>query len=166
MWNYLGNQCKSLRNSRIFPIKIFQHLFTKTFCLFYLGNTYISPVFIFFSFQLIQFLVTMVQPSRSGLGSMGRRRYQLMINDAPRSSKVWLTNIINSLVYTCFVIAWMCLLFLRIFETKPFYSYYKANKVVPLMWDRNSQIDSSWFHKCSFRVKYNTKTTVTFVFFS
>lgn len=37
--------------------------------------------------KLIQFLVTIVQPSRSGLGSMGngnnKRRFQLMINDAP-----------------------------------------------------------------------------------
>lgn len=36
---------------------------------------------------MIQFLVTIVQPSRSGLGSMGsgnnKRRFQLMINDAP-----------------------------------------------------------------------------------
>ncbi|XP_055628025.1 heat shock factor protein isoform X2 [Toxorhynchites rutilus septentrionalis] len=39
--------------------------------------------------KLIQFLVTIVQPSRSGLGSMGngknKRRFQLMINDAPQS---------------------------------------------------------------------------------
>ncbi|XP_021704330.1 heat shock factor protein isoform X3 [Aedes aegypti] len=39
--------------------------------------------------KLIQFLVTIVQPSRSGLGSMGngnnKRRFQLMINDAPES---------------------------------------------------------------------------------
>lgn len=38
--------------------------------------------------KLIQFLVTIVQPSRGGLGSMGngnngKRRFQLMINDAP-----------------------------------------------------------------------------------
>jgi heat shock transcription factor 1 len=36
--------------------------------------------------KLIQFLVTLVQPQRSGLGSgIGKRRYQLMINDAPKS---------------------------------------------------------------------------------
>lgn len=36
--------------------------------------------------KLIQFLVTLVQPQRSGLGnSLGKRRYQLMINDAPQS---------------------------------------------------------------------------------
>lgn len=39
--------------------------------------------------KLIQFLVTIVQPSRSGLGSMGngnnKRRFQLMINEAPPS---------------------------------------------------------------------------------
>ncbi|XP_055532606.1 heat shock factor protein isoform X2 [Wyeomyia smithii] len=39
--------------------------------------------------KLIQFLVTIVQPSRSGLSSMGngnnKRRFQLMINDAPQS---------------------------------------------------------------------------------
>lgn len=39
--------------------------------------------------KLIQFLVTIVQPSRGGLGSMGtgnnKRRIQLMINDAPQS---------------------------------------------------------------------------------
>ncbi|XP_058457778.1 heat shock factor protein isoform X2 [Malaya genurostris] len=38
--------------------------------------------------KLIQFLVTIVQPSRSGLGTMGagnKRRIQLMINDAPQS---------------------------------------------------------------------------------
>nr|UOI87874.1 heat shock factor [Prodiamesa olivacea] len=36
--------------------------------------------------KLIQFLVTLVQPSRSGLNSsIGKRRYQLMINDAPQS---------------------------------------------------------------------------------
>lgn len=36
--------------------------------------------------KLIQFLVTMVQPTRSGLGSsLGKRRYQLMINDAPKT---------------------------------------------------------------------------------
>lgn len=36
--------------------------------------------------KLIQFLVTIVQPQRSGLGSgLGKRRYQLMINDAPNS---------------------------------------------------------------------------------
>ncbi|CAO1420763.1 unnamed protein product [Diamesa serratosioi] len=35
--------------------------------------------------KLIQFLVTLVQPSRSGLGSgIGKRRFQLMINDAPQ----------------------------------------------------------------------------------
>lgn len=41
--------------------------------------------------KLIQFLVTLVQPQRSGsLGSgIGKRRYQqLMINDAPQSKKV------------------------------------------------------------------------------
>nr|XP_029720482.1 heat shock factor protein-like isoform X6 [Aedes albopictus] len=41
--------------------------------------------------KLIQFLVTIVQPSRSGLGSMGngnnKRRFQLMINDAPQSKQ-------------------------------------------------------------------------------
>lgn len=38
-----------------------------------------------FIFQLIQFLVTLVQPARSGLGSgIGKRRFQLMINDAPQ----------------------------------------------------------------------------------
>jgi hypothetical protein len=36
--------------------------------------------------KLIQFLVTIVQPQRSGLSNnMGKRRYQLMINDAPPS---------------------------------------------------------------------------------
>lgn len=37
--------------------------------------------------KLIQFLVTLVNPQRSGLGSssIGKRRYQLMINDAPQS---------------------------------------------------------------------------------
>jgi hypothetical protein len=36
--------------------------------------------------KLIQFLVTLVQPQRSGLGnSLGKRRFQLMINDAPQS---------------------------------------------------------------------------------
>ncbi|XP_035893274.1 probable serine/threonine-protein kinase yakA isoform X7 [Anopheles stephensi] len=42
--------------------------------------------------KLIQFLVTIVQPSRSGLGSMGngsnKRRFQLMINDAPQQAKL------------------------------------------------------------------------------
>lgn len=49
----------------------------------------------------------MVQPSgRSGLGGMGaglKRRFQLMINDAPRSSKVWLEDVVNHLVYLCFI---------------------------------------------------------------
>lgn len=37
--------------------------------------------------KLIQFLVTIVNPQRSGLGSgnIGKRRYPLMINDAPQS---------------------------------------------------------------------------------
>lgn len=36
--------------------------------------------------KLIQFLVTIVQPQRSGLNSgIGKRRCQLMINDAPQS---------------------------------------------------------------------------------
>uniref|UniRef100_A0A182WDS3 HSF-type DNA-binding domain-containing protein n=1 Tax=Anopheles minimus TaxID=112268 RepID=A0A182WDS3_9DIPT len=42
--------------------------------------------------KLIQFLVTIVQPSRSGLGSMSngssKRRFQLMINDAPQQAKL------------------------------------------------------------------------------
>jgi heat shock transcription factor 1 len=38
--------------------------------------------------KLIQFLVTIVQPQRSGLGGMNKRHYQLMINDTPESSKV------------------------------------------------------------------------------
>ncbi|XP_049289745.1 homeobox protein 5 isoform X2 [Anopheles funestus] len=42
--------------------------------------------------KLIHFLVTIVQPSRSGLGSMGngnnKRRFQLMINDAPQQAKL------------------------------------------------------------------------------
>ncbi|XP_058117527.1 uncharacterized protein LOC131259930 isoform X4 [Anopheles coustani] len=42
--------------------------------------------------KLIQFLVTIVQPSRGGLGSMGngnnKRRFQLMINDAPQQAKL------------------------------------------------------------------------------
>lgn len=58
----------------------------------------------------------MVQPSRSGLGGMGRRRYQLMINDAPRSSKVWLNNIIDILVYICFLYVWMCKTWFRPFK--------------------------------------------------
>ncbi|KAG5673575.1 hypothetical protein PVAND_003612 [Polypedilum vanderplanki] len=42
--------------------------------------------------KLIQFLVTIVQPNRGGLGSgIGKRRYQLMINDAPQA-KVKKTN--------------------------------------------------------------------------
>lgn len=42
--------------------------------------------------KLIQFLVTLVNPQRSGLGSgIGKRRYPLMINDAPQS-KVKRTN--------------------------------------------------------------------------
>ena len=53
-------------------------------------------------FQLIQFLVTIVQPSRSGLGSMGngnnKRRFQLMINDAPQS-KVSATKFSNGHIY-------------------------------------------------------------------
>lgn len=37
--------------------------------------------------KLIQFLVTIVQPQRTGLGGMGgKRRFQLMINDTPQSS--------------------------------------------------------------------------------
>jgi heat shock transcription factor 1 len=36
--------------------------------------------------KLIQFLVTIVNPQRTGLGSgIGKRRYHLMINDAPQS---------------------------------------------------------------------------------
>lgn len=58
----------------------------------------------------------MVQPSRSGLGGMGRRRYQLMINDAPRSSKVWLNNIIDILVYISFLYVWMCKTWFRPFK--------------------------------------------------
>lgn len=43
--------------------------------------------------KLIQFLVTIVQPQRTGLSGMsGKRRYQLMINDAPQSSKMQRTN--------------------------------------------------------------------------
>uniref|UniRef100_U5EZQ6 Putative heat shock transcription factor hsf n=1 Tax=Corethrella appendiculata TaxID=1370023 RepID=U5EZQ6_9DIPT len=46
--------------------------------------------------KLIHFLVTIVQPSRTGLGSMNpsnnKRRFQLMINDAPQSSKMKKTN--------------------------------------------------------------------------
>uniref|UniRef100_A0A182FTL3 Heat shock factor protein n=1 Tax=Anopheles albimanus TaxID=7167 RepID=A0A182FTL3_ANOAL len=42
--------------------------------------------------KLIQFLVTIVQPSRGGLGNMGnsanKRRFQLMINDAPQQAKI------------------------------------------------------------------------------
>ncbi|XP_053670538.1 uncharacterized protein LOC128720863 [Anopheles nili] len=42
--------------------------------------------------KLIQFLVTIVQPSRGGLGSMSngsnKRRFQLMINDAPQQAKL------------------------------------------------------------------------------
>uniref|UniRef100_A0A182JS34 HSF-type DNA-binding domain-containing protein n=1 Tax=Anopheles christyi TaxID=43041 RepID=A0A182JS34_9DIPT len=46
--------------------------------------------------KLIQFLVTIVQPSRSGLGSMNngsnKRRFQLMINDAPQQAKLRKTD--------------------------------------------------------------------------
>uniref|UniRef100_A0A182NSX7 HSF-type DNA-binding domain-containing protein n=1 Tax=Anopheles dirus TaxID=7168 RepID=A0A182NSX7_9DIPT len=46
--------------------------------------------------KLIQFLVTIVQPSRSGLNSMSnggtKRRYQLMINDAPQQAKLKKSN--------------------------------------------------------------------------
>ncbi|XP_052891669.1 putative uncharacterized protein DDB_G0277255 isoform X3 [Anopheles moucheti] len=45
--------------------------------------------------KLIQFLVTIVQPSRSGLGSMNnsnKRRFQLMINDAPQQAKLMKTE--------------------------------------------------------------------------
>lgn len=40
--------------------------------------------------KLIQFLVTIVQPQRTGLSNMGsmKRRYQLMINDAPEAAKL------------------------------------------------------------------------------
>lgn len=39
--------------------------------------------------KLIQFLVTIVQPQRSGLSStLGKRRCQLMINDAPQSKVI------------------------------------------------------------------------------
>lgn len=39
--------------------------------------------------KLIQFLVTIVQPQRTGLSGMGeKRRYQLMINDTPQASKM------------------------------------------------------------------------------
>ncbi|XP_058053944.1 uncharacterized protein LOC131205732 isoform X2 [Anopheles bellator] len=42
--------------------------------------------------KLIHFLVTIVQPSRGGLGTMGngnnKRRFQLMINEAPQQAKV------------------------------------------------------------------------------
>lgn len=40
--------------------------------------------------KLIQFLVTIVQPQRTGLSNMGsmKRRYQLMINDAPEAAKI------------------------------------------------------------------------------
>lgn len=62
-----------------------------------------KKIFFFIPFQLIQFLVTMVQPNRSGLGGMSngaglKRRFQLMINDVPRSSKVWLEDVVNTLV--------------------------------------------------------------------
>lgn len=55
--------------------------------------------------KLIQFLVTLVQPQRSGLGnSLGKRRFQLMINDAPQS-KVKKSNqtgpIISELLEQC-----------------------------------------------------------------
>lgn len=43
--------------------------------------------------KLIQFLVTIVQPQRGGLGSnMGKRRYQLMINEAPQAKVKKTTN--------------------------------------------------------------------------
>jgi heat shock transcription factor 1 len=38
--------------------------------------------------KLIQLLVTIVQPQRSGLGAMNKRHSQLMIDDTPESSKV------------------------------------------------------------------------------
>lgn len=39
--------------------------------------------------KLIQFLVTIVQPQRTGLSGMGeKRRYQLMINDTPQAAKI------------------------------------------------------------------------------
>lgn len=39
--------------------------------------------------KLIQFLVTIVNPQRSGLGSsIGKRRYPLMINEAPQSKVI------------------------------------------------------------------------------
>ncbi|XP_063703242.1 heat shock factor protein isoform X2 [Culicoides brevitarsis] len=46
--------------------------------------------------KIIQFLVNMMH-SRGGLGAMGKHRTQLMINDAPRSSKVWINNMIDIL---------------------------------------------------------------------
>lgn len=43
--------------------------------------------------KLIQFLVTIVQPQRTGLSGMGeKRRYQLMINDTPQAAKMRRTN--------------------------------------------------------------------------
>lgn len=41
----------------------------------------------------------MVQPTRSGLGGMGsgKRRIQLMINDAPQASKVRFSEILQNL---------------------------------------------------------------------
>lgn len=48
----------------------------------------------------------MVQPNRNigGMGGAGglKRRFQLMINDVPRSSKVWLEDVVNTLVHNFF----------------------------------------------------------------
>jgi hypothetical protein len=50
--------------------------------------------------QLIQFLVTIVQPQRGGLNANGsnKRRYPLMINDTPQSSKVRIQEIMQDLL--------------------------------------------------------------------
>lgn len=82
---------------------------------------HITFVFVSFVFQLIQFLVTMVQPTRSGLGGMGgtssglKRRFQLMINDAPRSSKVWLEDAITTLVH---------IFYFGVNETIPYHDFF------------------------------------------
>lgn len=48
---------------------------------------------------MIQFLVTIVQPQRGGLGGsgIGKRRGQLMINDVPQTKVRKLKDVLNSI---------------------------------------------------------------------
>jgi hypothetical protein len=48
---------------------------------------------------LIQFLVTIVQPQRGGLGGsgIGKRRGQLMINDVPQTKVRKLRDVLNTI---------------------------------------------------------------------